>query len=98
MKQQKTSKVVTKADLVSLMHDEFYAYLTKDQCAQFINSLCSHVKECVNNGDTVHVKGFAKATLIESKRTKARDISRNKLITIPPHNVVKIYASKQWVK
>lgn len=98
MKQQETSKVVTKNDLASIMHEEFYAYLTKTLCTQFIESLCRHIKESVDNGDTVHIKGFAKAMLVESKRTQARDIGRNKLITLTPHKVVKIRASKVWSK
>lgn len=74
---------MTKADIIKDIQKK--TNLSRDLIKLVIDSFMETVKENMSQGENIYLRGFGSFLLKERKEKKARIITRNETIIIPPH-------------
>jgi DNA-binding protein HU-beta len=87
---------VTKAEVISEIAAK--TGIEKADVSATIEKFFEVVKNSMADGENIYVRGFG--SFVNKKRAEkiARDISKNKAITIPAHYVPSFKPSKEFVK
>jgi DNA-binding protein HU-beta len=87
---------MTKADIVNEIAKN--SGLQKTEIKYVVDSFLDTVKESMEKGSNIYLRGFGTFKIKKKAEKTARDISRNKTITIPAHNVPAFKPSKDFVE
>jgi DNA-binding protein HU-beta len=74
---------MTKADIIKDIQDR--TNLNRDVIKIIIDSFMESVKENMSKGENIYLRGFGTFLLKERKEKKARIITKNETIIVPPH-------------
>lgn len=86
---------MTKADIVSEIAKS--TGVEKVVAQQIVESFMDNVKNSLEKGENVYLRGFGSFIVKERAQKVARDISKKMTITIPAHNVPVFRPSKTFV-
>jgi DNA-binding protein HU-beta len=86
---------MTKADLVTTISDRLG--LEKNEVQSTIEAFMDEVKNSLNNGDNVYLRGFGSFIIKERAEKTGRNISKNTSIIIPAHNIPAFKPAKSFV-
>lgn len=74
---------MTKADIIKEIQER--TNLNRDIIKVVVNTFMDVVKDNMSSGENIYLRGFGTFLLKERKEKKARIITRNETIIIPPH-------------
>ena len=70
--------------------------LNKQEIKYIIESFMNEIKESLNNGENVYLRGFGTFELKKRAEKTARNILKNKTIKVPAHHIPKFKPSKSF--
>lgn len=86
---------MTKADLVTTISERLG--LEKNEVQSTIEAFMDEVKQSLNSGDNVYLRGFGSFIIKERAEKTGRNISKNTSIIIPAHNIPAFKPAKSFV-
>jgi DNA-binding protein HU-beta len=86
---------MTKADLVTTISDRLG--LEKNEVQSTIEAFMDEVKNSLNSGENVYLRGFGSYIIKERAEKTGRNISKNTSIIIPAHNIPAFKPAKTFV-
>ncbi|MBL30063.1 MAG: integration host factor subunit beta [Flavobacteriaceae bacterium] len=86
---------MTKADIVSNVSDKLG--IDKNDVQSTIESFMYEVKNSLEKGENVYLRGFGSFIIKTRAKKTGRNISKNTAVIIPAHNVPSFKASKVFV-
>jgi len=86
---------MTKAEIVTKIADRLG--LEKVEVQATLESFMDEIKNALNTGDNVYLRGFGSFIVKQRAEKKARNISKNTTIKVPAHNIPAFKASKEFV-
>ena len=87
---------MTKADLVTRISDK--TGMEKADVQASVEAFMKEVRNSLENGDNVYLRGFGSFVIKERAEKTGRNISRNTTIIIPAHNIPSFKPSKTFVE
>lgn len=87
---------MTKADIVSKIANK--TGIEKAVVLASVEAFMESVKDSLESGENVYLRGFGSFILKERAEKKARNISKNITITIPAHNIPAFKPAKTFMK
>lgn len=87
---------MTKADIVANIADE--TGLEKVEVLKTVEAFMDTVKDSLAKGDNVYLRGFGSFIVKERAEKTGRNISKNKAIIIPAHNIPAFKPAKTFVE
>jgi DNA-binding protein HU-beta len=87
---------MTKADIVSKISDK--SGIEKTDVLATVEAFMSEVKDALENGDNVYLRGFGSFIIKTRAEKTGRNISKNTAVIIPSHNIPAFKPSKTFVK
>ena len=85
---------MTKADIVNNISDQLGIDKTDVQAT--VESFMNEIKESLNNGENVQLRGFGTFELKRRAEKTARNILKNKIIKVPAHHIPKFKPCKSF--
>ncbi len=76
---------MTKAEIVSNISDKLG--VEKNDAQEIVNHFMKEVREALESGENVYLRGFGSFVIKTRKAKKGRNISKNVTIDIPAHNI-----------
>ena len=76
---------MTKADLVNTIASEID--IDKSHVSKTIEAFMDTVKNSLENGENIYLRGFETFEIKRRAEKKARNISKNTTVIIPAHNI-----------
>ena len=86
---------MTKADIVSNISDKLG--IDKNDVQITLESFMSEVKDSLEKGENVYLRGFGSFIIKTRAKKTGRNISKNTAVIIPAHNIPAFKASKVFV-
>lgn len=86
---------MTKADLVAKISDKLG--LEKGDVQATVESLMEEVKNALESGNNVYLRGFGSFIIKKRAEKTGRNISKNTTIIIPAHNIPAFKPAKTFV-
>ncbi|MCQ2199806.1 MAG: integration host factor subunit beta [Paludibacteraceae bacterium] len=94
---------MTKAELVNEI--SVRTGVNREDTLVVVEGLMSEIKRAMRHGENVYLRGFGTFEIKTRKEKIGRNISMNKSITIPEHNIAKfkptpnfLYEDKEYMK
>lgn len=87
---------MTKADIVAKISDK--SGMEKGDVQATVEAFMSEVKESLENGENVYLRGFGSFIVKERAEKTGRNISKNTTIIIPAHNIPSFKPSKVFIE
>lgn len=87
---------MTKADIVSKIAEK--SGLEKADVAATVEALMEEVKNSLESGNNVYLRGFGSFIIKTRAEKTGRNISKNTTIKIPAHNIPAFKPSKTFVE
>jgi DNA-binding protein HU-beta len=87
---------MTKADLVAKISDKLG--LEKGDVQATVESLMEEVKNALESGNNVYLRGFGSFIIKKRAEKTGRNISKNTTIKIPAHNIPAFKPAKVFVE
>lgn len=87
---------MTKADIVSKISDK--SGIEKTDVLATVEAFMTEVKDALENGDNVYLRGFGSFIIKTRAEKTGRNISKNTAVIIPAHNIPAFKPSKTFVK
>lgn len=87
---------MTKADLVTRISDK--TGMEKADVQATVEAFMKEVRNSLENGDNVYLRGFGSFVIKERAEKTGRNISKNTTIIIPAHNIPSFKPSKTFVE
>ncbi len=88
--------IMTKADIVSKISDK--SGIEKADVLATVEAFMEEVKEALENGDNVYLRGFGSFIIKTRAEKTGRNISKNTTIKIPAHNIPAFKPSKVFTE
>jgi DNA-binding protein HU-beta len=92
----KILKKITKADIVAKISEKLG--LEKGDVQATVEALMEEVKESLENGNNVYLRGFGSFIIKTRAEKTGRNISKNTTIKIPAHNIPAFKPAKVFVE
>ncbi|MCG6190266.1 MULTISPECIES: HU family DNA-binding protein [Maribellus] len=86
---------MTKADIVNQI--AIRTHIDKRIVLETVESFMEVVKDSLANGENVYLRGFGSIIIKERAEKKARNISKNTIITIPAHKIPFFKPAKEFL-
>ena len=86
---------MTKADIVSKVSNNLG--LEKNEVLATVENLMNEIKDSLNNGENVYLRGFGSFIVKKRAEKTGRNISQNIAVVIPAHNIPAFKPSKTFV-
>ena len=86
---------MTKAELVTKISENLG--LEKNEVLATVENLMTEIKNSLNRGDNVYLRGFGSFIVKERAEKTGRNISKNTTIKIPAHHVPVFKPAKVFV-
>ena len=87
---------MTKADIVSNISDK--TGMEKADVLAAVEAFMSEVKDSLESGDNVYLRGFGSFIIKTRAEKTGRNISKNTTIKIPAHNIPSFKPAKVFVE
>lgn len=87
---------MTKAEIVSNISNELG--LEKNDTQKVVETFMEEVKKALTSGENVYLRGFGSFIIKTRAEKTGRNISKNKAIIIPAHNIPAFKPSKTFVE
>lgn len=87
---------MTKAEIVSNISNELG--LEKNDTQRVVETFMEEVKKALTGGENVYLRGFGSFIIKTRAEKTGRNISKNKAIIIPAHNIPAFKPSKTFVE
>ncbi|MDG4945649.1 integration host factor subunit beta [Weeksellaceae bacterium KMM 9713] len=87
---------MTKAEIVSNISNELG--LEKNDTQRVVETFMEEVKKALTSGENVYLRGFGSFIIKTRAEKTGRNISKNKAIIIPAHNIPAFKPSKTFVE
>lgn len=87
---------MTKAEIVTNISDKLG--LEKAEIQGVVESFMEEVKSAMSSGENVYLRGFGSFIVKKRAQKTGRNISKNKSIIIPAHNIPAFKPSKNFVE
>jgi len=87
---------MTKADIVSRISEKLG--MEKGDVQATVESFMDEVKNSLENGDNVYLRGFGSFIIKRRAEKTGRNISKNTTIKIPAHNIPAFKPSKVFIE
>ncbi len=87
---------MTKAEIVSNISNELG--LEKNDTQRVVETFMDEVKKALTSGENVYLRGFGSFIIKTRAEKTGRNISKNKAIIIPAHNIPAFKPSKTFVE
>jgi len=87
---------MTKADIVTNISDKLG--MEKNDVQAIIESFMDEVKDSLESGDNVYLRGFGSFIIKTRAEKTGRNISKNTTIKIPAHNIPAFKPAKIFVE
>ncbi len=87
---------MTKADIVAKISDK--SGMEKGDVQATVEAFMKEVKESLENGENVYLRGFGSFIVKERAEKTGRNISKNTTIIIPAHNIPSFKPSKVFIE
>ncbi len=87
---------MTKAELAKKVSSK--TGLRKYEVSVIIDALLETIKEALEEGESVYLRGFGTFELKKRAKKLARNISKNEPIEVPPHYIPYVKFSKKFVE
>jgi DNA-binding protein HU-beta len=87
---------MTKAEIVASISEK--SGIEKADVLRVVEDLMTEVKESLNNGNNVYLRGFGSFIVKERAEKTGRNISKNTTIKIPAHNIPAFKPAKVFVE
>ncbi len=96
-KNKKTKRIkMTKADIVTKISDRLG--LDKPETLAVVEQFMQEVKNALESGEAVYLRGFGSFIVKTRAEKKGRNISKNVTIDIPAHNIPAFKPAKVFVE
>jgi|TARA_B100000902_G_C27274071_1_gene897858 DNA-binding protein HU-beta len=86
---------MTKAEIVSKISNNLG--LDKNEVLATVEDLMNEIKDSLNNGENVYLRGFGSFIVKKRAEKTGRNISKNTTIRIPAHHVPAFKPAKVFV-
>ena len=86
---------MTKAELVTKISENLG--LEKNEVLATVQNLMSEIKNSLNNGENVYLRGFGSFIIKKRAEKTGRNISKNITIKIPAHHIPAFKPAKVFV-
>ena len=86
---------MTKAELVSKISENLG--LEKNEVLATVENMMSEVKNSLNNGENVYLRGFGSFIIKKRAEKTGRNISKNITIKIPAHHIPAFKPAKVFI-
>jgi DNA-binding protein HU-beta len=86
---------MTKADIVSNISEKLG--MEKGDVQEMVESFMSEVKNSLENGENVYLRGFGSFIIKKRAEKTGRNITKNTTIKIPAHNIPAFKPAKVFV-
>lgn len=93
---QNLQSTMTKADIVSQIAEE--TGLEKVAVQETVEAFMKSVRDALTSGENVYLRGFGSFIVKKRAEKTGRNISKNKTIIIPAHNIPAFKPSKSFVE
>nr|WP_317632603.1 HU family DNA-binding protein [uncultured Flavobacterium sp.] len=93
--QYKYERIMTKADIVAKISEKLG--LEKGDVQATVESFMEEVKNSLESGDNVYLRGFGSFIIKTRAEKTGRNISKNTTIKIPAHNIPAFKPAKVFV-
>ena len=87
---------MTKAEIVASISEK--SGIEKADVLRVVEDLMVEVKESLNNGNNVYLRGFGSFIVKKRAEKTGRNISKNTTIKIPAHNIPAFKPAKVFVE
>lgn len=87
---------MTKAEIVSNISNELG--LEKNDTQKVVETFMEEVKKALTSGENVYLRGFGSFIIKTRAEKTGRNISKNKAIIIPAHNIPAFKPSKTFME
>ena len=87
---------MTKADIVNEIAKS--TGVEKNQVQAIVESFMDNVKNSLNNGENVYLRGFGSFIVKQRAEKVARNISKNVTVTVPAHKIPAFKPAKSFVE
>ena len=87
---------MTKADIVSRISEKLG--IEKGDVQATVESFMEEVKNSLENGDNVYLRGFGSFIIKRRAEKTGRNISKNTTIKIPAHNIPAVKPAKVFIE
>ena len=87
---------MTKAEIVSKVSNNLG--LDKNEVLATVENLMDEIKNSLNGGENVYLRGFGSFIVKERAEKTGRNISKNTTIKIPAHNIPAFKPAKVFVE
>ncbi len=87
---------MTKAEIVASISEK--SGIEKADVLRVVEDLMTEVKESLNNGNNVYLRGFGSFIVKKRAEKTGRNISKNTTIKIPAHNIPAFKPAKVFVE
>ncbi|MFD0993974.1 HU family DNA-binding protein [Tenacibaculum geojense] len=87
---------MTKADIVSNISDK--TGIEKNDVLAIVEAFMSEVKDSLESGDNVYLRGFGSFIIKKRAEKTGRNISKNTTIKIPAHNIPAFKPAKTFTE
>jgi len=87
---------MTKAEIVASISEK--SGIEKADVLRVVEDLMTEVKDSLNNGNNVYLRGFGSFIVKERAEKTGRNISKNTTIKIPAHNIPAFKPAKVFVE
>jgi DNA-binding protein HU-beta len=87
---------MTKAEIVANISEK--SGIEKGDVLRVVEDLMVEVKESLNNGNNVYLRGFGSFIVKKRAEKTGRNISKNTTIKIPAHNIPSFKPAKVFVE
>ncbi|MCG6188036.1 HU family DNA-binding protein [Maribellus maritimus] len=87
---------MTKADIINKIASE--TDIEKSQISKTIEAFMDIAKDSLVKGENIYLRGFGTFEIKKRAEKKARNISKNITMVIPPHNIPFFNPSRQFIE
>ena len=87
---------MTKAEVVNAIASR--TDVNKDDTLKIVETFMETVKDTLNEGENVYLRGFGTFEIKHRAEKTARNISKNTTVIIPAHNIPAFNPSKSFVE
>ncbi len=87
---------MTKAEVVNEIASR--TNVNKDDTLKIVETFMEAVKDTLNKGENVYLRGFGTFQIKHRAEKTARNISKNSVVIIPAHNIPAFKPSKYFVE
>jgi DNA-binding protein HU-beta len=83
-----------KLDIVNQIHSK--TNINRQDIKKVVESFMKEIKQSLNNGQNIYLRGFGTFELKKRAEKTARNILKNKTIKVPAHHIPKFKPSKSF--